>query len=141
MTKFDMTTKELVRSYSYNDIYTNRNSERVSVVKGRTIVELGTRTATTFVGNLYKVFDSSVKSYKYLLLVGVAQQSQYCNTPVDEEEAVEKAAENAQINPVLTYIVEQEFNDDYFMDLCIVMTEIMPIKFILTDEEMGIKNI
>jgi len=141
MTKFDMSTKELVRSYSYNDIYTNRNDERVSVVKGRTIVELGTRTATTFVGNLYKVFDSSVKSYKYLLLVGVARQSQYCNTPVDEEEAVERAAENAQINPVLTYIVEQEFNDDYFMDLCIVMTEIMPTKFILTDEEMGIINI
>jgi hypothetical protein len=141
MTKFDMSTKELVRSYSYNDIYTNRNDERVSVVKGRTIVELGTRTATTFVGNLYKVFDSSVKSYKYLLLVGVARQSQYCNTPVDEEEAVERAAENAQINPVLTYIVEQEFNDDYFMDLCIVMTEIMPTKFILTDEEKGIINI
>lgn len=141
MTKFDMSTKELVRSYSYNDIYTNRNDERVSVVKGRTIVELGTRTATTFVGNLYKVFDSSVKSYKYLLLVGVARQSQYCNTPVDEEEAVERAAENAQINPVLTYIVEQEFNDDYFIDLCIVMTEIMPTKFILTDEEMGIINI
>lgn len=141
MTKFDMSTKELVRSYSYSDIYTNRNDERVSVVKGRTIVELGTRTATTFVGNLYKVFDSSVKSYKYLLLVGVARQSQYCNTPVDEEEAVERAAENAQINPVLTYIVEQEFNDDYFIDLCIVMTEIMPTKFILTDEEMGIINI
>ena len=36
---------------------------------------------------------------------------------------------------------DYSYYDDYFMDLCIVMTEIMPIKFILTDEEIGIKNI
>jgi hypothetical protein len=55
-----MSTKEFVTSFSYNDIYTNRNADRKTVVKGRTVIELGTRTATSFVGNLYRVFDSSV---------------------------------------------------------------------------------
>ena len=92
-----MSTKEFVTSFSYNDIYTNRNADRKTVVKGRTVIELGTRTATSFVGNLYRVFDSSVKSYKYLLLVCVAKQSPYWNYPIEVEEAEELAAINAQI--------------------------------------------
>ena len=29
-------------------------------------------------------------------------------------------------------------NEDYFIDLCIVLTELIPTKLILTDEEKGI---
>ena len=62
MRQFTMSTKELIRTYSFNDIYCNRNDEVRKIVKGRTIVELGTRVATCFVGNLYKVYASSVES-------------------------------------------------------------------------------
>lgn len=133
-----MSTKELVMSYSYNDIHTDRRAERTSVVKGRTVIELGTRTATSFVGNLYRVFDSSVKSFKYLLLVGVARQNPLYDQPISETEAEELAAVNAQIKPIMTLVVDEVFDEDYFIDLCIVLTEIMPTKFILTDEEKGI---
>lgn len=134
-----MSTKEFVTSFSYNDIYTNRNADRKTVVKGRTVIELGTRTATSFVGNLYRVFDSSVKSYKYLLLVGVAKQSPYWNYPIEVQEAEELAAINAQIKPIMQLVLDEPIeNEDYFIDLCIVLTELMPTKLILTDEEKGI---
>lgn len=140
-----MSTKELIKTYTYDDIHTDRRDERVNVVKGRTVIELGTRAATSFVGNLYRVYDYSVKSYKQLLLVGVAKQ------PLDdggidfEESMYEEAAENAWINPMVKIVLDDvedstvPINEDYFMDLCIVLSEMMKVELLLTDEEMGFK--
>ena len=140
-----MSTKELIKTYTYDDIHTDRRGERVKVVKGRTVIELGTRAATSFVGNLYRVYDYSVKSYKQLLLVGVAKQ------PLDgggidfEESMYEEAAENAWINPMVKIVLDDvedstvPINEDYFMDLCIVLSEMMKVELLLTDEEMGLK--
>lgn len=141
-----MSTKELIKTYSFNDIYNNRNDEHVKKVKGRTVIELGTRTATSFVGNLYRVFDYSVKSYKQLLLVGVAKQCKSGCTEDLENRLEIEAAENAWVNPSLKLVIEPEdstvpFDEDYFMDLCIVLNEIFPTELIMTPEEMGIKDI
>ena len=142
-----MSTKELIKTYTYDDIHTERKGERVNVVKGRTVIELGTRAATSFVGNLYRVYDYSVKSYKQLLLVGVAKQ------PLDgggidfEDSMYEEAAENAWINPMVKIVLDDvedstvPINEDYFMDLCIVLSEMMKVELLLTDEEMGLNNI
>ena len=140
-----MSTKELIKTYTYDDIHADRRDERVKVVKGRTVIELGTRAATSFVGNLYRVYDYSVKSYKQLLLVGVAKQ------PLDgggidfEDSMYEKAAENAWVNPMVKIVLDDvedstvPINEDYFMDLCIVLSEMMKVELLLTDEEMGLK--
>lgn len=140
-----MSTKELIKTYTYDDIHTDRRDERVNVVKGRTLIELGTRAATSFVGNLYRVYDYSVKSYKQLLLVGVAKQ------PLDgggidfEDSMYEEAMENAWINPIVKIVLDDvedstvPINEDYFMDLCIVLSEMMKVELLLTDEEMGLK--
>ena len=140
-----MSTKELIKTYTYDDIHTDRRSERTNVVKGRTVVELGTRAATSFVGNLYRVYDYSVKSYKQLLLVGVAKQ------PLDgggidfEDSMYEEASENAWINPMVKIVLDDvedstvPINEYYFMDLCTVLSEMMKVELLLTDEEMGFK--
>ena len=140
-----MSTKELIKTYTYDDIHTDRRDERANVVKGRTVIELGTRAATSFVGNLYRVYDYSVKSYKQLLLVGVAKQ------PLDgegidfEDSMYEEAMENAWINPMVKIVLDDvedstvPINEDYFMDLCIVLSEMMKVELLLTDEEMGLK--
>lgn len=141
MTNLDMSTKEHIRTYYFDNFNTNRNAQRKSVIKGRTVIELGTRQATTYVGNLYRVFDYSVKSFKYLLLVGVANQNPIYGVPVDKEDVEIEAAINALVNPIMEYIVEEPFDDDYFMDLCIVMNEITPVKFIYTAEESGLTMI
>ena len=142
-----MSTKELIRTYTYDDIHTNRNDERVKVVKGRTVIELGTRAATSFVGNLYRVYDYSVKSYKQLLLVGVATQPLDCEYGEFEEAMYEEAMENAWVKPMVKIVLDDvedsrvPINEDYFMDLCIVLSEMMPVHLLLTDEEMGLNNI
>ena len=142
-----MSTKELIKTYTYDDIHTDRRGERTKVVKGRTVIELGTKAATSFVGNLYRVYDYSVKSYKQLLLVGVAKQ------PLDgggidfEDSMYEEAAENAWVDPMVKIVLDDvedstvPINEDYFMDLCIVLSEMMKVELLLTDEEKGLINI
>ena len=142
-----MSTKELIRTYTYDDIHTDRRDERVKLVKGRTVIELGTRAATSFVGNLYRVYDYSVKSYKQLLLVGVAKQPLDCEYGEFEEAMYEEAMENAWVKPMVKIVLDDvedsrvPINEDYFMDLCIVLSEMMPVHLLLTDEEMGLTNI
>ena len=140
-----MSTKELIKTYTYDDIHTDRRDERTNVVKGRTVIELGTRAATSFVGNLYRVYDYSVKSYKQLLLVGVAKQSLDGGGIDFEDSMYEEAMENAWINPMVKIVLDDvedstvPINEDYFMDLCIVLSEMMKVELLLTDEEMGLK--
>lgn len=142
-----MSTKELIRTYTYDDIHTDRRGERVKLVKGRTVIELGTRAATSFVGNLYRVYDYSVKSYKQLLLVGVAKQPLDCEYGEFEEAMHEEAMENAWVNPMVKIVLDDmddsrvPINEDYFMDLCIVLSEMMKVELLLTTEEMGLNNI
>ena len=142
-----MSTKELIKTYTYDDIHADRRDERVKVVKGRTVIELGTRAATSFVGNLYRVYDYSVKSYKQLLLVGVAKQPLDGEYEEFEEAMYEEAMENAWVDPMVTIVLDNiedsrvPINEDYFIDLCIVLSEMMKVQLLLTDEEMGLTNI
>ena len=142
-----MSTKELIKTYTYDDIHTDRRDERVNVVKGRTVIKLGTRAATSFVGNLYRVYDYSVKSYKQLLLVGVAKQPLDGEYTDFEESMYEEAMENAWVDPMVKIVFDDvedsriPINEDYFMDLCIVLSEMMKVELLLTDEEMGLKPI
>ena len=142
-----MSTKELIKTYTYDDIHTDRRSERTNVVKGRTVIELGTRAATSFVGNLYRVYDYSVKSYKQLLLVGVAKQPLDNGNGEFEETIYEEAMENAWVDPMVKIVLDDiedsrvPINEDYFIDLCIVLSEMMNVRLLMTDEEMGLTNI
>ena len=142
-----MSTKELIKTYTYDDIHTDRRDERVNVVKGRTVIELGTRAATSFVGNLYRVYDYSVKSYKQLLLVGVAKQPLDNGNGEFEETIYEEAMENAWVDPMVKIVLDDiedsrvPINEDYFIDLCIVLSEMMNVRLLMTDEEMGLTNI
>ena len=142
-----MSTKELIKTYTYDDIHADRRDERVKVVKGRTVIELGTRAATSFVGNLYRVYDYSVKSYKQLLLVGVAKQPLDNGNGEFEETIHEEAMENAWVDPMVKIVLDDiedsrvPINEDYFIDLCIVLSEMMKVRLLMTDEEMGLTNI
>ena len=142
-----MSTKELIKTYTYDDIHADRRDERVKVVKGRTVIELGTRAATSFVGNLYRVYDYSVKSYKQLLLVGVAKQPLDNGNGEFEETIHEEAMENAWVDPMVKIVLDDiedsrvPINEDYFIDLCIVLSEMMNVRLLMTDEEMGLTNI
>ena len=142
-----MSTKELIKTYTYDDIHADRRDERVKVVNGRTVIELGTRAATSFVGNLYRVYDYSVKSYKQLLLVGVAKQPLDGGNGEFEDTIYEEATENAWVDPMVKIVFDDiedsrvPINEDYFIDLCIVLSEMIQVRLLLTDEEMGLTDI
>lgn len=141
MQNLDMTTKELVKTFVYDDINSNRQVQKTKVVNGRTIIELGTRPATLFVGNLYKVFDLDVKSFKYLLVVGVARQNVNWNKPINKDQAEEFAMYNCLNNPFAQIVLDEPIsNDDFFCDLGIVFSNLLPHKMIKTDEEIFLES-
>ena len=136
-----MTTKELVKTFVYDDINSNRQVQKQNVVNGRTVIELGTRPATLFVGNLYKVFDLNVKSFKYLLMVGVARQNVNWNKPINKEQAEELAMINCLTNPFAQIVLDEPIsNEDFFYDIGIVFSNLLPHKMIKTEEEKFLES-
>lgn len=141
MQNLDMTTKELVKTFVYDDINSNRQVQKQNVVNGRTVIELGTRPATLFVGNLYKVFDLNVKSFKYLLMVGVARQNVNWNKPINKEQAEELAMINCLTNPFAQIVLDEPIsNEDFFYDIGIVFSNLLPHKMIKTEEEKFLES-
>ena len=141
MQNLDMTTKELVKTYVYDDINSNRQVHKQNVVNGRTVIELGTRPATVFVGNLYKVFDLNVKSFKYLLMVGVARQNVNWNKPINKEQAEELAMINCLTNPFAQIVLDEPIsNEDFFYDIGIVFSNLLPHNMIKTDEDIFLES-
>ena len=140
-----MTTKELVKTFVYDDINSNRQVYKQNVVNGRTVIELGTRPATVFVGNLYKVFDLNVKSFKYLLMVGVARQNVNWNKPwfipIHKDQAEELAMINCLTNPFAQIVLDEPIsNEDFFCDIGLVFSNLLPHKMIKTEEEKFLEN-
>ena len=72
--RYDFLTKNLVRTFDWNDLNQNRSIFGEVCINGRKYLKTGVATATTVVGNLYLVYDRSVKHNKYVLLVGIARQ-------------------------------------------------------------------
>lgn len=141
MRNLDMTTKELVKTFVYDDINSNRQVQKQNVVNGRTVIELGIRPATVFVGNLYKVFDLNVKSFKYLLMVGVARQNVNWNKPINKEQAEELAMVNCLTNPFAQIVLDEPIsNEDFFYDIGIVFSNLLPHKMIKTEEEKFLES-
>lgn len=141
MQNLDITTKELVKTFVFDDIISNRQVQNQNVVNGRTIIELGTKPATVFVGNLYKVFDLNVKSFKYLLLVGVARQNVNWNKPINKEQGEEIAMVNCLTNPMAKIVLDEPLtNIDLFYDICIVLSSLLPFKMIKTEEEKELES-
>lgn len=134
----EMLTKELVNEYYFSDIHTDRRDGTDVVIDGRQYTKWGTKTATTIVGNLYKI-GRSVEPDKYLLLCGVARQSETTGFGITEEAAAELAAINAQINPKIMMEFDSIIDDDIFQNICFIFVEGNKKKLLKTEEEM-LKN-
>lgn len=130
-----MLTKELVDTFVYDDVYTNRSAQETFIVKGRTYIKIGTKCASVFVGVLNKVFDTEAGKYKYILSVGHFRQgkSQFV---VSYDDFVEDAVFNAYIDPISTLVLDRPINQEQFESYCESIKNMIPIEFLLTDEEM-----
>lgn len=138
---FTIRTKKLVDEFVVSDIHTDRSCEKETVLdNGRRAVMKGTYCASTFVGKLYKMNGPS-ENYleRYVLFVGVARQNPIDNRQ-DEDLAVEMAAENAMVNPIMTIKLPNAISGTDFARFVSPYLDAMPTKFILTSKQIKEKK-
>lgn len=134
----DYSTKELRRVFYYS----TGNPERDKLIKvnGRHYIKMGQLQAITFVGLLYKLYDTEKKRYVHQLHIGFAKQNENDmknNREIGEEVAMQKA----MIAPDMILSIEnrRKIDFDWFADLCQTYTYSIKRGFVKTSEE--IKNI
>ena len=138
---FTIRTKKLVDEFVVSDIHTDRSCEKETVLdNGRRAVMKGTYCASTFVGKLYKMNGPSENPLeRYVLFVGVARQNPIDNRQ-DEDLAVEMAAENAIVNPIMTIKLPNAISESDFARFVSPYLDAMPTKFILTSKQIKDKK-
>lgn len=138
---FTIRTKKLVDEFVVSDIHTDRSCEKETVLdNGRRAVMKGTYCASTFVGKLYKMNAPSENPLeRYVLFVGVARQNPIDNRQ-DEDLAVEMAAENAMVNPIMTIKLPNAISGTDFARFVSPYLDTMPTKFILTSKQIRDKK-
>ena len=138
---FTIQTKKLVDEFVVSDIHTDRSCEKETVLdNGRRAVMKGTYCASTFVGKLYKMNGPSENPLeRYVLFVGVARQNPIDNRQ-DEDLAVEMAAENAIVNPIMTIKLPNAISESDFARFVSPYLDAMPTKFILTSKQINEKK-
>ena len=138
---FTIRTKKLVDEFVVSDIHSDRSCEKETVLdNGRRAVMKGTYCASTFVGKLYKMNGPSENPLeRYVLFVGVARQNPIDNRQ-DEDLAVEMAAENAMVNPIITIKLPNAISEDDFARFVSPYLDAMPTKFILTSKQIKEKK-
>ena len=138
---FTICTKKLVDEFVVSDIHNDRSCEKETVLdNGRRAVMKGTYCASTFVGKLYKMNGPSENPLeRYVLFVGVARQNPIDNRQ-DEDLAVEMAAENAMVNPIMTIKLPNAISGTDFARFVSPYLDAMPTKFILTSKQIKEKK-
>lgn len=138
---FTIRTKKLIDEFVVSDIHTDRSCEKETVLdNGRRAVMKGTYCASTFVGKLYKMNGPSENPLeRYVLFVGVARQNPIDNRQ-DEDLAVEMAAENAMVNPIMTIKLPKAISGTDFARFVSPYLDSMPTKLILTSKQIKDKK-
>ena len=131
----DYSNKEFVRSFTYSNLREDRRTEKREVILGREFVKFGTACATTMVCDCWKVYDSSVKRFKYVYLAGVARQhpTDIC---VKYADGVSLAHENAMTNPVMTLIYDKPVQFEFIEYMMRCYVSMLPVQFIKTKKEI-----
>ena len=138
---FTISTKKLIDEFVVSDIHNDRSCEKETVLdNGRRAVMKGTYCASTFVGKLYKMNGPSENPLeRYVLFVGVARQNPIDNRQA-EDLAVEMAAENAMVNPIMTIKLPNAISLNDFARFVSPYLDAMPTKFILTSKQIKEKK-
>lgn len=133
----DWLRKELIDQYYYSNIDEDRKAIKQERINGRLYEKHGVDCATTMVALKYKVPVQGVKQFKIALLIGFARQNP-CDSVITLEAGIEKATENALINPCMIIDYSQDPGDEaiYFLMKSYVLG--LPCQFVKTTQE--IKN-
>lgn len=137
MQSLDFLRKDLVETFYFTNVNDNRTYVNREIVNGREVDVRGQVCATTLIGLLYRVYDPSVESYKYILHVGVANQGN-ADAVVDVDEEYEEAYINALMNPQIQYVIGDDYTSFDWKVFSLSILSTQPKRFVLTDEEVRI---
>ena len=137
MQSLDFLRKDLVETFYFTNVNDNRTYVNREIVNGREVDVRGQVCATTLIGLLYRVYDPSVESYKYILHVGVANQGN-ADAVVDVDEEYEEAYINALMNPQIQYVIGDDYTSFDWKVFSLAILATQPKRFVLTDEEVRI---
>ena len=133
--RYDFLNKNLVRTFDWNDLSQNRSISEEVCINGRKYLKTGVTTATTVVGNLYLVYDQSVKRNKYVLLVGIARQHPN-DLQVKRNEGIEIANLKSLDTPVMQIEFDHEITWEEFKELVEWYVEYQNVKLLRTSKEI-----
>lgn len=133
------TNKEFVKSFEWCDLPAVREHFTSERINGRVYVKCGRHTATTFVGNLYKLCTPSNEPNKYVLLVGIAKQHPDDINP-KKSVGVELAAYRSYAEPDIILYLDDPIKQQEFNMICDTVRLISPKQFIRTEAEKALKN-
>lgn len=137
MQSLDFLRKDIVETFYFTNVNDNRTYVNREIVNGREVDVRGQVCATTLIGLLYRVYDPSVESYKYILHVGVANQGN-ADAVVDVDEEYEEAYINALMNPQIQYVIGDDYTSFDWKVFSLAILSTQPKRFVLTDEEVRI---
>ena len=140
MQSLDFLRKDLVETFYFTNVNDNRTYVNREIVNGREVDVRGQVCATTLIGLLYRVYDPSVESYKYILHVGVANQGN-ADAVVDVDEEYEEAYINALMNPQIQYVIGDDYTSFDWKVFSLAILSTQPKRFVLTDEEVRIAQV
>ena len=133
--RYDFLTKNLIRTFDWSDLGYDRSISGEVCINGRKYIKTGVSTSTTIVGNLYLVYDHSVKRNKYVLLVGIARQHPN-DLRVKRNEGIEIANLKSLDAPVMQIEFDHEVTWDEFEELAEWYVAYQTPKFLKTSEEL-----
>ena len=133
--RYDFLTKKLIRTFDWNDLGYDRSISEEVCINGRKYLKTGVSTSTTVVGNLYLVYDQSVKRDKYVLLVGIARQHPN-DLQVKRNEGIEIANLKSLDTPVMQIEFDHEVTWEEFVELAEWYVEHQTPRFLKTNEEI-----
>lgn len=135
MEKFDFLRKDLVRTFTYSTITQNRESSIDYIENGRRYTKYGTLQALTYVGLLYKVYDTKAKLYKYIMHIGISKQHP-CDLKINKDMAYEEAYLCALLEPVVTYTFDQKPTSYDCMDVIYLYNSTVKVRLVKTKQEI-----
>lgn len=138
MKKIDMLTKELCNEFTWT--ISNKEKVHKSVINGRKTLTFGTEVDHIYIGKTFEFVDSESRKTKYLTLIGMAKQDPAYHSDANSLEIVpdslvEKAVENAYVNPILSIVTDVKVSYEDFYKLCGFIESMQKFEFVLTDDE------
>lgn len=126
-------TKELVDTFSW--IYWGKENVKSVRINGRLYYKTGRETSAIYVGNLYKVYDPSVKSFKYVMMIGAAIQHP-CDSKINKEDGYEIANEHAMTEPIMTITLNHKIDNEDFLRFVKSYEATREVDFVKTKAEV-----